>query len=219
MPKMNPQGLLGLPWSFRFAVTLERQRSIFLRLKLNIPGGLASLLFRHLREQERQAGWPARLRLRLRLHALPLLRTLAVPHLRSRQEALGQWGLVALFIGRHWCRMVHLLFLSEGDTFSAAEISRELLEVRVWPLFSYQGPLLWQTQRLPSQAWFLWFNWTRRLLLWAEEGKTLAACSFSFFPSMVHSWAAFHTIFRSLLILDVICFLRYLSLGYPYVNM
>ena len=114
---------------------------------------------------------------------------------------------------------LHLLFLSEGVTFSAVEISRELLEVRVWPLFSYQGPLLWQTQRLPSQAWFLWFYWTRRLLLWAEEGKTLAACSFSFFPSMVHSWAAFHTIFRSLLILDVICFLRYLSLGYPYVNM
>jgi hypothetical protein len=93
--------------------------------------------------------------------------------------------LVALFIGRgrHWWRMVCLLFLSEGDTFSAVEISRELLEVRVWPLFSCQGPLLWQTQRVPSQAWFLWFYWTRRLLLWAEEGKALTTilhCSFSY---------------------------------------
>ena len=43
MPKMNPQGLLGLPCSSRFAVTLERRRSIFLRL--NIPGAGWGLRF------------------------------------------------------------------------------------------------------------------------------------------------------------------------------
>ena len=40
---MNPQGLLGLPCSSRFAVTLERRRSIFLRL--NIPGAGWGLRF------------------------------------------------------------------------------------------------------------------------------------------------------------------------------
>jgi hypothetical protein len=69
------------PLSFSFALRGEVSSSF-------TPVPLAGCS-RHLREQERQAGRPASLRLRLRLHAVPLLGAPAVPHLRSRQEAFG----------------------------------------------------------------------------------------------------------------------------------